>query len=88
MSFRRSSRRPPILAVLGLLAAAVFVALAASLNPAAPGGSHGLPTLAIGLGSPSPDGEPTASDLGPSAPPDSSIAIVPVTSFRDRKSVV
>lgn len=84
MSLRRPSRRPPTLAVLGLIAVGVFVALAASLNPGLPDASHGLPTLPVGLRSVSPAEEPSPSDVAsnPSPTPDSSIAIVPVTSFR------
>jgi poly-gamma-glutamate capsule biosynthesis protein CapA/YwtB (metallophosphatase superfamily) len=82
VSFRRPSRRPPILAALGLIAAGVFIALAASLNPALPDASRGLPTLPPGLRSSTPDGEPSPGDGGPSPTPDSSIVLVPVTSFR------
>jgi poly-gamma-glutamate capsule biosynthesis protein CapA/YwtB (metallophosphatase superfamily) len=82
VSLRRPSRRPPILAALGLLVVGVFVALAASLNPALPGASHGLPTLPVGLRSASPGGEPSDVASNPSPTADSSIALVPVTSFR------
>ena len=82
MSFRRTSRRRPLLAFAGLVAAGVFIALAASLNPIAPEATHALPTLPIGFGSAPPSGEPSPSGEAPSPTPDSSIAIVPVTSFR------
>ena len=62
--------------------AGVFIVLAASLNPTTPAASQGLPTLPVGLLSASPGGGPSGSDVGPSPTPDSSIAIVPVTSFR------
>jgi hypothetical protein len=82
VSFRRTSRRPPLVAVVGLGVAGVFIALAASLYPLAPEPTHGLPTLPIGLLSASPGGESSPGDGGPSPTPDSSIALVPVTSFR------
>lgn len=55
--------------------------LAASLNPTTPEASQALPTLPVGILA-SPGDEPSATDVGPSPTPDSSIAIVPVTSFR------
>ncbi len=82
MSFRRTSRRRPLLAFAGLVAAGVFIALAASLNPIAPEATHALPTLPVGLGSSLPSGAPSSSVDSPSPSPDTSIAIVPVTSFR------
>ena len=82
MSFRRTSRRRPLLAFAGLVGAGVFIALAASLNPIAPEATRGLPTLPVGLRSASPGVEPSPSDVGPSPTPDSSIAIVPVANFR------
>lgn len=81
MGLRRPSRRPPLIAAFGLVVAGVFVALAASLNPGLPGARRPLPTLPIGLRA-SPGEASAPSGGGPSATPDSSIAIVPVTSFR------
>jgi len=83
MGLRRPSRRPPVLAAIGLVVAGVFVALAASLNPGLPDASRPLPTLPVGLRA-SPGGEASPGDVGggPSATPDTRVAIVPVTSFR------
>ncbi|HKB29053.1 MAG TPA: hypothetical protein VKC59_08525, partial [Candidatus Limnocylindrales bacterium] len=82
MSFPRTSRRPPLLAFVGLGFAGIFIVLASSLNPVAPTATVGLPTLPVGLRSTAAAGLPSPTEGKPTATPDSSIALVPVTSFR------